>query len=164
MTRAGITLVIEVEGKKDPNGLGFGLGRLLIRDANVGKSRIGWHPSVIGSCDTFCHSAGTAGMIAGGCEDSGAQVKLCPVRCFNALPVTFKAELDLFPELTPPCSILLCHRKWEEGKGNTGSSSAHALLPLDSCRPSHGLQSFSTVLQPFRARFLLPTNLGIGGD
>lgn len=41
MTRAGITLVIEVEGKKDPNGLGFGLGRLLIRDANVGKSRIG---------------------------------------------------------------------------------------------------------------------------
>lgn len=42
MTRAGITLVIEVEGKKDPNRLGFGLGRLLIRDANVGKSRIGW--------------------------------------------------------------------------------------------------------------------------
>lgn len=84
MTRAGITLVIEVEGKKDPNRLGFGLGRLLIRDANVGKGRIGWMASL---CNWLmrhlCHSAGTAGMIAGGCEDSGAQVKLCPVRCFK---------------------------------------------------------------------------------
>jgi hypothetical protein len=61
MTRAGITLAIEVEGKKTQPQFGLGLRRLLIRDANVGRSR--WKSRCNWFLRQLCRSAGTAGMI-----------------------------------------------------------------------------------------------------
>lgn len=61
MTRAGITLAMEMEGKKTRPRFGFGLGRLLIRDANVGRRK--WKFNCNWFMRQLCHSAGTAGMM-----------------------------------------------------------------------------------------------------
>lgn len=58
MTRAGITLAMEMEGKKTRPRFGLGLRRLQIRDANVGRRK--WKFNCNWFMRQLCRSAGTA--------------------------------------------------------------------------------------------------------